>query len=309
MSTFTELFNRLMNESSIDFPQKGLCPEIWDDQNNLKSDVKEKIQNTLSKFNEDGFKLIKFIASIRIVGSICSNRWTDDSDLDVHLSLDLKNAPRFRMSQESMQKWIQQWFNQNRDNIDGWFNKHPIEVYWQTNYFQDLASDGVYDLTTDKWLVGPRIVDKSFDPYETFSQVHSDLKKTFDEIDLEIGELKRDVIDYDVIEKAIKNASPEQHEKLSIKLKQKLAEVEKDIETLSLKKKEVADSRKTASQPNSELDAAKMRDDKTWNDKNASFKFIARYGYLELITKLQKLIDDGKLEKKMKEVQNSLKGN
>lgn len=294
---FSSLY-KLLIESSIDYPQeKGLCPEVWDKDQTLKPSVKEKILSVLKKFNQ--FDLFKFIENIRVVGSICSNRWVEDSDIDVHLTLN-KN------SDETLQKQIITWFNSNRDQIDGWIGEHPIEVYWQFNYFQDLASEGVWDLSNDTWIVKPRIVDVSYDPYDTFKNVHADLKDIFKELDVDIGELKRDIIDYETIEKAIKQLPSSQKIRLEEKLKQKLIEIDKDIETLSQKKKQIADSRKAASSPTDEDSAKRLRDDETWIKTNAKFKFIAKYGYLYIITELQKIKDE-QPDKKVKEIEKILK--
>lgn len=51
-------------------------------------------------------------------------------------------------------------------------NKHPIEVYFQPNKYQDLMSVGCYDFFKNKWLVGPDFTNQSFNPYkEYFSEI------------------------------------------------------------------------------------------------------------------------------------------
>ena len=299
-------------ESSIDYPRDTLCPEIWDLEEDskkpqIKEEVKEKILETLKKF-KGGFDLNDAIQGVRVVGSIDSNRWDDDSDIDVHLTLDKKKIPKTK-SDDDWQKTIIKWFADNRDEIDGWIAEtHPIEVYWQFNLFQDFASEGAYDLLTDTWLVPPRIVDMDYDPYDDFKRVRENLKDTFEELDLDFGELRRDVIDYETMQEAIGRLSSESKDKLKTKMEEKLEEIDEEVHDLILKKKEIADERKAASQPSNEEEAKKMRDDREWIEKNARFKFLDRYGYLQMISDLQKTYEtkDGLAKKDIEKVSDIL---
>ena len=67
-----------------------LNPKLWDENGNLKPEVKEKILEIAKEFTaglkEDGIKFD--LKDIRLVGSNCSYNYTDKSDLDVHLIMD-----------------------------------------------------------------------------------------------------------------------------------------------------------------------------------------------------------------------------
>lgn len=41
-------------------------------------------------------------------------------------------------------------------------------MYFQPNKFQDLMSVGCYDVFTGKWLVGPELTSKDFNPYKEY---------------------------------------------------------------------------------------------------------------------------------------------
>jgi len=285
-----------IKESSIDFPQRDLDPFVWmkeDDTYKIRPGVKRKILDTLAKFPDLVDMAVKNelnLPTIHIVGSIATNQWKEDSDIDVHVVIG-KDSDYY--SDEDFQDEVANWFNEHRDEIKGYIKKHPIEVYIQYDPNQDLLSAGCYDLMSDKWLSGPRIVPPDYDPYEDFSHIADDLRATVEDADKLLGELKRDVIDYDVIKSAMKQLEPEQKETFLKKLKNKLEEIEKDISVLYKKRKEWVDARRKASKPSTPEEALEdIELAKRWEDQNALFKFINRYHYLRTIKDLEALLSD-----------------
>ena len=203
------------------------------------------------------------------------------------------------MTEEDFQKKVIQWFNENRESIDGFIDKHPIEVYIQFNSAQDLMSDGAYDLLEEEWLVGPKIVPEDFDPYENYSHIADDIRNSVEDADKLFGELKRDVIDYQVIKQAMEEMSVEQKELFLEKLGRKLEEIESGIEELYRQKGEWTDARRNASKPETPEEALEDAElAKNWDDTNAAFKFINRYQYLRIINDLKELLKDNKLTPK-----------
>ena len=197
------------------------------------------------------------------------------------------------MTIEEFQNTIIAWFNENRDEIDGRIEKHPLEIYVQLNPSQDLMSDGVYSLLADKWLVGPKIVSTDTDPYDDFSHIADDIRDTVEDADKLFGELKRDVIDFEVIKQATERMSGEDKDRLLQKLEDKLNELETDIEALYKEKGEWTDARRGASKPETPEQALKdVELAKNWKDVNATFKFVNRYQYMRTITDLKKLLAD-----------------
>jgi predicted nucleotidyltransferase len=297
-----DILESIFSESSIDFPQKDLDLNVWDKKDNLYTivpEVKRKILDVIGKYPD--VDLIDAAAggepspaaTIHIVGSICSNQYTLDADIDVHIVIS-EDADFY--GDIDFQKKVIKWFNDNRESIDGFIGKHPIEVYPQYDKKQDMMSVGVYDLLADEWLVGPKKVPEDYDPYEDFSHIADDLRDVVEDADKLFGELKRDVIDYGVIVQAMNQLSVEQKELFLERLGRKLEEIEDDIDSLYSKRKEWIAARKKASKPSSPEEAA---DDielaKQWNDQNAIFKFVNRYNYLKIISDLKDLLKDNKL--------------
>ena len=278
-----------VDESSIDFPQISLDLAIWDKEDDtytLREDVKKKILAVLEEYPDA--PLLEIAEEIRIVGSIATNQYLDSADLDIHIVP--KNIKEW--DEEEANKVIR-WFNENRDEIDGRIENHPIEVYVQLNPNQDLLSDGCYNLLKGEWLVGPKIVSTDTDPYDDFSHIADDIRDTVEEADKLFGELKRDVIDFEVIRAAMGRMSGEDKDRLLQKLQDKLDELETDIEALYKEKGEWTDARREASKPETPEQALKdVELAKNWKDVNATFKFVNRYRYMRTIKNLKELLAD-----------------
>ena len=58
-------------------------------------------------------------------------------------------------------------------------NGVEVEVYMQPNIWFDMMSVGCYDVMNDKWVVGPEIMDKDFDPYAKWFDIDM---KTLDDV-------------------------------------------------------------------------------------------------------------------------------
>jgi hypothetical protein len=276
-------------ESSINFPQQEACPEIWDtnpEDNSyyLKPEIKDQIIEGLSNFKD--FSIPPILDGIRIVGSITTNLWDENTDIDVHISIPTSDLPKEK-SFEDWQKTILKFYKDNPIKIEA----HPVEYYLQDNIFQDLASDGVYDVMNDEWLISPFNKELNYNPYSTFKGVMDEIQKYASEADTSIGELKRDIIDYESIKNAMSQLDKVNKEKLKKYLQDKYEEINDDIQALLKFKLTLKNARKHTSKPKNEKEANKLRNDKTWLETNAIFKFIAKYGYLKLITDIEELLN------------------
>jgi len=275
----------VVGESSIDFPQKDLCPQVWNKKGNsytLRPDVKSEILKFLEEYPQEDLQSIA--KSIRIVGSIGTNQYTPVSDIDVHITL--KDTTSFS---EELQKDVLKW-SREKNHLIG---KHPIEVYIQSNPNQDLMSDSCYDVKSGVWCAGPSFVEKDHDPYTNFSGVLDDLRSSVSGADELFGELRRDSLDFKAISDAMSRMDSEQKEAFKQRLESKLEEIQADIEKLYAEKDVWVKKRRDASKPTSPEEALNdVEKAKKWQDANAEFKFINRYNYLRVIDNLKKLIDD-----------------
>ena len=132
-------------ESILDKPREGLDPVVWKDAGDgkfvLTDEAQSKIQ-TLLDWVGGTFGLKDM--SARITGSITSNQYSDDSDIDVHISFDgLTNDNSDEMNKALRAEFEENFKDLHTDSIR--IGSHPLEVYFQANPFQDMMSVGCYD--------------------------------------------------------------------------------------------------------------------------------------------------------------------
>jgi predicted nucleotidyltransferase len=280
-------------ESSIDFPiSDRLSPDIWKltsgekksskekKKYTLRDDVRSAIQSVLDAVKKE---LGISIDSVHITGSLTSNLYLHDSDIDVHiLDPELKNNDESVIANKALRSWMEAGKNAK-------IGKHPIELYLQRNKFQDYASIGCYDFSNDVWDTGPDILPSDYNPYEEFKDVLPEIREYGNKVAAAFDELKRDVIDFNVMSAAKKNngKSPE-----DFLIEEKKREILDDMKKIRAIKKELVDSRHASSNPQNKKDADDMRSSKKWANANAMFKFFSRYGYLEDCTKVENLIGE-----------------
>lgn len=141
----------IKKESTIDYPASySLCPEVWDEtggQYVIKEDIKQKalelVDKLLAKYHVEA-------KGVNVVGSICSNQYTDDADIDIHIQVDLQQQTADALNK--MRKMEQDELFKDSNLFIG---EHPLEFYFQPNIYADMGSCGCYDLMNDKWLSGP----------------------------------------------------------------------------------------------------------------------------------------------------------
>ena len=276
-----EIFEQLVRESSIDFPRDGLDPQVWTkygDKYVMRDDVVDTIFNVLRKYSDEN--LDDSAEKIRVVGSICSNQYTDDTDIDIHIVPSIvEEWPEDRV------KEVKAFF----DDDPSYIGEHPIEVYVQVNEDQDLMSVGAYDLLSNTWEAGPTILPSTFNPYKLYSDLAPEIERRVERADDLLAELKRDVIDYDSVVDAMSHLDCKSRGQLAAFLQSKLEEIEQGIQALYAERKKWTDARQEAS-------TGKTSPDKEWRNENAVFKFLDKYGYLRLLGDLNKIIETDGLE-------------
>ena len=311
-----ELLDRL-KESSIDFSRPDLCSDIWDKEGDfyrIKPDIEKTIYDALKLY--DKFSLTDTVKEVHLLGSLGTNQYSEDTDLDIHLIFDeekLKEEIKKFDSKgyyadedwkEQIQKDIKKFYEDKHPvNIMG----HPLEVFYQLTPSTEYMADAFYNLTTHQWIKGPLLVDLDFDPYSQYKEIVNKLPEFLESTDLLFAELRRDVIDYGVIKNSILNIPQESQDKLKDILKDKLVQIENDIVKLYSTKKEWVAMRRDSSKPTT-LDQAV--DDlelvKRWKDTNALFKFLQRYQYIVLIKDLEDSIEGGLTDDGVDKVRNIL---
>lgn len=138
---------------------KELNPKLWNKNKTLKPEV-------LTKLREIAAAFIKFldirlkIDDIVLIGSCANYNWTTQSDIDLHLVMDVE-----KMKVEC-KGFTEELFDAKNDV---WKDRHditiydfPVEVYMQDNVTNKEKVDGIekhitgiYSVKDDKWILKP----------------------------------------------------------------------------------------------------------------------------------------------------------
>lgn len=136
-----------------------LNPDLWDGAT-LKSEVKEQLLVIAKEFVETLEIPNLDVEDIILTGSNANFNWTPESDIDLHLVVDMsemKNrCPEF--TEDFFQDKKTLW-NEHHDIT---IYEQPVEIYVQDAKEEHISS-GVYSLMEDKWLKKPEYSPPSID--------------------------------------------------------------------------------------------------------------------------------------------------
>jgi hypothetical protein len=154
--------------------QEILNPLIFD-----KTTIKPKVKNVLIKIAEYFWKELEMpypYKDIILLGSSANYNWTQYSDIDLHILVDLNKY--------SDPDLVKKYFNEVKNN---WNKNHKLKIN-NSNielYIQDInepnASQGIYSLLKDKWIKLPT--------YEKIEIPDSEINKKADSYKKEIDNL------------------------------------------------------------------------------------------------------------------------
>ena len=131
--------------------KEELSPDIWEDDDFVKSEVKDNLKKIANDFL-DGLDIKKsLIDDIIITGSGANYNWSKFSDVDLHILLDFsKIDENVDLVKKMFDKAKIDW-NKNH-NIK--FGQHEVEIYAQDTK-EPHVSTGVYSVLDDKWIKKP----------------------------------------------------------------------------------------------------------------------------------------------------------
>ena len=133
-----------------------LNPKLWDENNELKPEVRKKIEEIVQKF-DDNLKendVELDVKDITIIGSNANYNYSPDSDVDIHIIADTSVYP----DQEDLAMKVYLAYKSLFNNkYDPTLNGIEAEVYVEPDEVH-ANSNGVYSLK-DGWLKEPEQVD------------------------------------------------------------------------------------------------------------------------------------------------------
>ncbi len=281
------LFKHLkQNEAVIDVPRQSYATGVFSNPEDKDPKIKPEIIGQIMKqFTE--FKKEYPILDYSLIGSILTKRYRDDADLDINVLFDVpkekQEEERLRLSQKFLSA-------KNPDNIQGKLipgTRHPINYYFitdkETYDDQNKKADAVFDIGKNKFIKRPE--DFEFDP----SLYVKDFDKKVQELDVIKGELKRDIIDY----KELKGLTTNDVLNLQDKVKDKLDEIEYDIELIIKVGDKVDAERRKAFDSDMSPEEIRQYGIKNRLPKAVIYKMLEKYHYITFYKKCKKILDDG----------------
>jgi hypothetical protein len=140
-----------LSVSSVEHPHQNLNESLWDDEDQLRSEVKEKLLEIAHQFIKKTKGAETEIKDITFTGSLANYNYSMLSDIDLHILIDFREV------------------NDNVDLVKDYFNAvkalwnylHDIRIkgYEVEVYVQDAnephVSSGVYSIMNDEWIKKP----------------------------------------------------------------------------------------------------------------------------------------------------------
>jgi len=274
------------NEAVIDVPRQSYATGVFSNPEDKDPKIKPEIIGQIMKqFTE--FKKEYPILDYSLIGSILTKRYRDDADLDINVLFDVpkekQEEERLRLSQKFLSA-------KNPDNIQGKLipgTRHPINYYFitdkETYDDQNKKADAVFDIGKNKFIKRPE--DFEFDP----ALYVKDFDKKVQELDVIKGELKRDIIDY----KELKGLTTNDVLNLQDKVKDKLDEIEYDIELIIKVGDKVDAERRKAFDSDMSPEEIRQYGIKNRLPKAVIYKMLEKYHYITFYKKCKKILDDG----------------
>ena len=266
-------------ESVIDQSLESYSKFVFDDHkiNNpkLKDRIRQKILDDVNLINKK-ISVTEFF----IKGSILTKQYTKDSDIDIFVRV---NSGLYTEDQlKILLKPI--W-----DEIDETYIKgvpHPFQYYITKEKYNTDNTEAMYDVENDEWIKRSSSKSINIDEYIDDFKKHVDQFSDFSE------ELRRNMIDYEIL----KDISTEDLAGLKLKLNKELMELNRNISDLSEVYDEVRDIRNRSFSKEMTPSEIKKYGIKTRLPGNVVFKLLERYYYLDLYKKIKNIIgDDNKL--------------
>lgn len=265
----------LLNESVIDWTRSTLDPDVFNKSGstyNLKPHIKHFLWSIVDQID----KKVVDIDDAFLKGSILSFQWLDHSDVDLLIEIedDIEDV-EWKKLQEKADEVV------DNQMLPG--TSHLVQVYLHCGEYDINNADGVLYLDDRGWAKGPYNLRVNLGDYM------SKFQKTVASIDLATGELKRNLIDYDLM----KDLPPETTRGIKEAIDEKIEDIKQDVEDIIFQYKHIRDMRhKVFSDDMTPKEIARYGT-KNKLPENVIFKMLERYYYLRFMRDLKDIAEDG----------------
>lgn len=149
MSKFQQILNSFL-------VKKTLNPKVWENPNDPeKATMVPKVRKALMRISEEFINYLGedvFVEDIVLTGSLANFNWSEFSDFDLHIIVDLQQYEDEAPLYKELYNLKKQVFNDKHDiKIYG----YDVELYAQDNEEPHFAT-GVYSVMNDEWVTNPK---------------------------------------------------------------------------------------------------------------------------------------------------------
>jgi len=306
--------------SIIDYPYETLPKDLWYEEDGtykLKPEVRKEIIRIVKEVLDKHFvSPEKWLKGILIVSSAATQFYLPEIDLDVKIVVDFDKLLKEEeldvsdLEQNTIRKAILERIREDKYKI----GVHDVDFYVidlsEVPSYTGKKADSAYDVLADEWIKQPHIVDvDKYDREKVISRAKDDALKWAKEWDLDLGEIKRSLVEYEAIKEHLRILPPEEKEKFREEIQKILVDLENEIremyEEMGELVKERHESFRVPFTPNVEEYYFSLN----WAPANIKFKLLQRWGYLKLISDLGELLEDDKItEEEIEDVERAVRG-
>ena len=151
-----------MNDNNIIksfFSKDSLNPKVWNEDDSLNSEVRDKLLEIAAEFVE--FLSVPIVVEdVIFTGSLANFNWSEFSDVDLHIVAD------FSQFDEELLELYQELFKVKKTMFNSDHDikifEYEVELYVQ-NEAEAHFSTGVYSVLNDEWIQKPVKEDKKID--------------------------------------------------------------------------------------------------------------------------------------------------
>jgi predicted nucleotidyltransferase len=134
-----------------------LCPSIFDKNENGSYEIKKEIRDKLIEISDDFITFWGvdfFIHDIILIGSLANYNWSEYSDVDLHIIVDMSELG----DSEALTKIVKEFFDAKK-RVWNEFHDVKIKNFDVELYVQDVddeyVSSGVYSILNNEWVAEP----------------------------------------------------------------------------------------------------------------------------------------------------------
>jgi hypothetical protein len=138
-----------------------LNPTLWDYSDTDNPALKDEVRKTLLDISNNFIDFVGVdvdIDDVTMTGSLSNYNWSDYSDVDLHILVDIKNSEMSDVLKELFSAKQSVWNSIHDVTIKG----YDVEIYVQDSN-EPHYSTGVYSVMYDEWLEKPLKTDTVLD--------------------------------------------------------------------------------------------------------------------------------------------------